>query len=77
MNICVFLSKTIESLSGMQVSKKDYDTSLEELGINSLLFVHLVIQIESEFKIEIPDKYLVVESMDTINKIKNVIEKIQ
>ena len=44
---------------------------VEDLGMDSMSFVQLVIDIEAEFKIEFPDEKLLI---DYIKKIKNLRE---
>ena len=52
------------------------DISLLELGIDSILFITLVIEIEEEFGINIPDEYMNLEDLSSLDKIcKIVIEQ--
>ncbi len=49
------------------------DDELTEFGMDSMIFIQMVVDIEAKFNIEIPDEYLLIEKMDTINKIIDVI----
>lgn len=52
------------------------DISLLELGIDSILFITLVIEIEEEFGINIPDEHMNLEDLSSLDKIcKIVIEQ--
>lgn len=45
------------------------DQSLEELGLDSMLFIEIVVELETVFNVEIPDDYLVIASLNTVNKL--------
>ncbi|WP_157332961.1 phosphopantetheine-binding protein [Paenibacillus lutrae] len=46
-------------------------------GLDSLKFVHLLISIENEFDIEIPDEFLALDKLSTIDEIVALIERSQ
>ncbi len=50
------------------------DTPLADMGLDSMLFIELVVQTEAIFGIEIPDEYLMMPLLDTISKISAVVE---
>lgn len=52
----------------------DEKSKLMDYHIDSLQFVQLIIYIESEFKIEIPDEYLLQTIMNEVGKIIDIIE---
>ena len=41
--------------------------------MDSIAFIHIVVALEEEFDIEIPDEYLLLTEMNTISKIAEVI----
>lgn len=50
------------------------DKDLSELGVDSLLFIKIIVAIEEEFKCEIPDEKLLVSEMNTVNKIIRILQ---
>lgn len=48
----------------------------DDLAFDSLEFVQLVIDLEQAFDIEIPDEYLLMDSLSTVEKICQVINEI-
>ncbi|WP_068773783.1 acyl carrier protein [Paenibacillus sp. FJAT-26967] len=46
-------------------------------GVDSMKFVHLLISIENEFDIEIPDDFLTLDKLSTIDEIVALIERSQ
>lgn len=42
--------------------------------MNSIIFIHIVVDLEETFDIEIPDEKLIMTEMDTLNKIINVVK---
>ena len=51
----------------------DEKQDITELGMDSIGFIQLIVEIEDEIGKEIPDSYLLLEEMDTLQKIYNVI----
>ena len=68
--ILEFISKRADC----QVNEK---SALKDLGFNSLNFVELVIDLETEFNIEIPPEFLSIEEMGNVSDILNMVEKLQ
>ncbi len=60
-------------LEDFEMSDDRFDEDLKDYGFDSLSFIRLIVFIEDEFDIEIPDDILLLDEMDTINKIYNVI----
>lgn len=52
------------------------EQDLTKLGMNSILFIHTIVRLEEEFDIEIPDSYLLLTEMNTLQKINTAIEAI-
>mgnify|MGYP001047502419 CR=1 FL=1 len=61
-----------ECISGIEISEKQEDSNLIELGLDSISLIHIIVAIEEKFGVEIPDEYLVLNEMDTINKIAHI-----
>lgn len=53
--------------NNLQIELEDYNENLSLLGIDSLVFIQLIIEIEQEFQIEIDDTDLSLENFLTIN----------
>ena len=71
------IARIVENyLDEMILNSSDYDKELMNLGIDSMAFIHIVVEIEEYFGIEIPDEYLVMNEMSTVNKIVSVIMKL-
>ena len=52
-----------------------YDNSLnEKLTMDSIEFVSMIVEIENEFNIEVPDEYLLIEKLNTFTQICDMIE---
>lgn len=51
------------------------DTSIKELGINSLTYIKFVISIENEFSIEFEDDYLDWHILKSFGDLINYVEK--
>lgn len=62
-----------EHLEGRQITLEHIDYDLTQIGLDSIRFIRVIVAFESVFNIEIPDEYLVLEKMNTINKIYTVI----
>ncbi|MGG5342392.1 acyl carrier protein [Enterococcus sp. AZ020] len=50
--------------------------SLRRLGLDSMASIELLISIETEFDIQIPDSYLVPGTFENFEKLKETIESI-
>lgn len=57
------------------VNAVDEQENLRKFDFNSIRLVELVVELENEFGIEFSDDDLLLESMDTIAKIKKLIEQ--
>lgn len=63
-------------IEGANVTLQEADMELSQFGMDSLHYIRIVVQLEEEFAKEIPNEYLTIEEMSTINKITSIIEKI-
>ncbi len=65
--------KTVFSDNGYVI----YDEAVEDqLEIDSLQFLSIMCDIESQFDIEIPDEFLVADNLDTYNDVVKMVEDI-
>lgn len=55
----------------------DPDDLLKDKGINSIIFISILVDIEMTFEIEIPSEELNVSNFETIRTISNMIDRIK
>lgn len=53
------------------------DLSLKEIGVNSLRFVEMLVEIEDKFHITFPDEFISYGKISTVHDLYNVIAKLQ
>ena len=71
-----FVLDIINRSDKIEVSQEQLKDSLPELGMDSITFIQIVVALEEEFECEIPDSYLILFKMNTLNKIKTILEGI-
>ena len=73
------ISKIVEiiqsNLENMTISPNQYDDDLTTLSMDSITFIHIIVELEETFNCEIPDSKLLISEMNTINKIAVVLEE--
>ena len=73
------ISKIVEiiqsNLENMLISQNQYNDDLTTLGMDSITFIHIIVELEENFDCEIPDSKLLISEMNTINKIAVVLEE--
>lgn len=69
------LRKHSNALSKASELKGDY--TLTKLGIDAMSLPHLVLELEQQFYLVIPDEYLNENTFSTVNSLWNTIEKIK
>lgn len=72
--ILEIINSTIEN---SEITAVQSDEDLQQFGMDSLTFVRIVVLMEEEFDLEIPDSYLIVSEMNTVAKILNVLKSIK
>lgn len=76
----VTVDKILEIVNANMKNSPILSNQLEEdlslLGMDSIIFISVVIALEEEFDIEIPDEKLSLNEMNTIAKIMDVISSI-
>lgn len=50
-----------------------YEQSLTSMGLESISFVRIIIDLEEQFKVEIPDNLLIRSGLDTVQRITEVV----
>ena len=53
----------------VKVSEKEAEKSLVDLGIDSLVFVSFIVELEERFDFEFPDYLLTFNELDSVRKI--------
>lgn len=63
-------------LPDCSITVDNLNDDLCELGMDSILFIQIVVALEEEFECEIPDEKLLIIEMDTVQKIVDVLQSI-
>ncbi len=58
------------------ISSNQFDADLCAAGMDSISFIRIIVALEEEFDIEIPDEKLLLAEMNTVSKITDVISSI-
>ena len=53
----------------IEIDNTQLDDDLVELGVDSITFIRIVVELEELFEIEIPDEKLLITEMGTIHKL--------
>ncbi|SDN48756.1 acyl carrier protein [Fictibacillus solisalsi] len=53
----------------------DHESNLLDLGIDSMTFIRLVVEIEDEFDIEIEDEEIVLQNFESVESIVKLVER--
>lgn len=54
----------------------EQNVELSEFGMDSISFIHIVVELEELFDIEIPDEKLLMSEMGTLEKIVRVVQEV-
>ncbi len=60
-------------LENVSITEKLNDDDLSQLGIDSIKFISIIVAIEEAYEIEVPDEYLLIAAMNTIDKMVTVV----
>lgn len=66
----------IKTNIGIEIYPWQFDEDLNVIGIDSISFIQIVVALEDNFEIEIPDEKLLMEEMGTFNKITMVVASV-
>lgn len=74
-----FANRIIDVLNeeGICIEYKGEDLDLREYIIDSLQYISFIVDIENVFGIEIPDEYLIYDSIASLHSFSNVIKDVQ
>lgn len=56
-----------------EIKPTQLDEDLIELGVDSITFIRIIVELEELFEIEIPDEKLLITEMSTIRKMVEVV----
>jgi len=62
-----------ENIEDTEITAEQSDEDLSELGMDSITFIRVVVALEEVYDIEIPEEYLLITEMDTVNKMLGVV----
>lgn len=69
--------KILSILKRMDINVEDNEADfITENNIDSITFIEIILSIEEEFSILVPDEYLIMEETNTVSKIAAFVEKI-
>jgi len=69
-SILEIVNKNIE---GAEITAEQIEEDLSQLGMDSITFIRIVVALEEYFDIEIPDEYLLIAEMNTIEKMLKIV----
>jgi acyl carrier protein len=77
----ITIEKVLEILNtnieNAEISIGNSDVDLSQLGMDSISFIRVIVSLEEEFEVEVPDSFLLLTEMNTVNKIMNVLNSIE
>lgn len=72
------INKIVEILNGnienLNITTENLDDNLFDLGMESVVFIQIIVELEETFDCEIPDSKLLISEMDSLRKILNVLQ---
>lgn len=63
----------LNGFDNLIITNEDVDANLNDLGMDSVMFIQIIVALEEAFECEIPDEKLMIPEMNTVNKIFNVL----
>lgn len=64
------------NMENTEITFEQTEDDLSALGMDSIVFIRVVVALEEAFDIEIPDEYLLLTKMKTISKMTDVISAV-
>ncbi len=61
---------------GILIAPTSDDVNLNDYDVDSISFISFIVEVEKEFDIEIPDGYLYVEILQSLNGFVNLVEQL-
>lgn len=74
-----YSSQIIQCLKnvGLFIDNKDEASDLSDFFADSLNFIMFIVELEQMFHVEIPDKYLLVENLLSIDSVNSMIDELK
>lgn len=76
-NMDKVLSVLNSILNDNDVTLDQLNVDLSEFGMDSIVFIQIIVSLEEEFECEIPDSKLLISEMNTVNKIYQALVSIE
>ena len=64
------------NLENTEITFEQTEDDLSALGMDSIVFIRVVVALEEAFDIEITDEYLLITEMNTLSKMTDVISTV-
>lgn len=64
------------AIDGDAIDLGQLDNDLSELGMDSIKFIQIIIELEETFECEIPDSKLLITELNTVQKIFDVLQEL-
>jgi len=64
------------AIDGDAIDPRQSDDDLFELGMDSIKFIQIIVEIEETFECEIPDSKLLITELNTVQKIFDVLQEL-
>ena len=64
------------NLENTEITFEQTEDDLSALGMDSIVFIRVVVALEEAFDIEIPDEYLLLTEMNNLSKMTDVISTV-
>lgn len=61
--------EVINGLCNIQINSDYADVDLAKLGVDSIVFIRIILELEKQFTCTIPDEMLLFSKINTVNKI--------
>ena len=66
-----------EHITENKITPKQISEDLQLLGMDSIAFIRIIVALEEALKIEVPDNYLLMNEMNSVNKILSVVNSLK
>lgn len=64
------------AIDGDAIDPEQLDDDLAELGMDSIKFIQIIVEIEDAFECEIPDSKLLLTELNTVQRIFDVLQEL-
>lgn len=66
----------INALDNLEITTEQLEERLPDLGMDSIMFIQIIVGLEEAFDCEIPDSKLLITEMDTVQKMIDVLQEL-